>query len=67
VNIGENHGRCAETGISIEEPSGIEESVCIESVAWNWRDPTCHLRVKKMHISRNDENVVLARGSQRGK
>ena len=31
-----------------EEPLGIEEAVCMKSVARNWRDPTCHQKVKKM-------------------
>ncbi|WHH59311.1 hypothetical protein [Petroclostridium sp. X23] len=27
---------------TIEESLGVEETVCIESVVWNWRDPTLH-------------------------
>jgi len=27
---------------TIEESLGVWESVCIESVFWNWRDPTLH-------------------------
>jgi hypothetical protein len=27
---------------TIEESLGVEESVCIESVIRNWRDPTLH-------------------------
>jgi len=38
---------------TIEESPGVEETVCIESVVRNWRDPTLHSKaVKKMHISR---------------
>jgi hypothetical protein len=51
---------------TIKEPLGIRESVCMKSVVRNWRDPTCHLRVKKEHISQKDEIAALAGGSQRG-
>jgi hypothetical protein len=27
---------------TIEESPGVEETVCIESVVRNWRDPTLH-------------------------
>ena len=34
-----------------EEPLGIGETVCMKSVVRNWRDPTCHRKVKMKCIS----------------
>jgi hypothetical protein len=50
---------------STDEPLGIEEAVCMKSVVRNWRDPTCHRKVKKDRISES-EVVSLVGGSQRG-
>ena len=36
---------------STEESLGIEETVCMKSVVWNWRDPTHHRKVKRKRIS----------------
>ena len=36
---------------STEESLGIGEAVCMESVVWNWRDPTHHRKVKRKRIS----------------
>lgn len=51
---------------TIKESLGIWESVCMESVVRNWRDPTSHRKVEKEHISQKDEIAALAGGSQRG-
>ena len=50
-SMGENHGTCVDTGFSTEESLGIWEAVCMKSVVWNWRDPTCHRKVKMRCIS----------------
>ena len=36
---------------STEESLGIGEAVCMKSVVRNWRDPTCHQKVKVKCIS----------------
>ena len=48
-----------------EESLGIEETVCMKSVVRNWRDPTCHQKVKMKRISES-EIVIMAGGSRRG-
>ncbi len=47
--MGEGHGRREELGANsqgirgaVEESPGVWETVCIESVVRNWRDPTLH-------------------------
>ena len=49
-----------------EEPLGIEEAVCMKSVVRNWRDPTCHQKVKKNEVYKRSEVTVMAGGSRRG-
>lgn len=48
-----------------EESLGIEETVCMKSVVRNWRDPTCHRKVKVIRISES-EIVIMVGGSRRG-
>lgn len=52
-------------GCTTEESLGIEETVCMKSVVRNWRDPTCHRKVKVIRISES-EIVITAGGSRRG-
>ena len=63
--MGEDHGKWEETGKHNEESLGIKEAVCMKSVVRNWRDPTCHHKVKMIRISES-EVVIMAGGSRRG-
>ncbi len=50
---------------STEESLGIEETVCMKSVVWNWRDPTRSPKGKEKAY-KLDEIVFLMEGSRRG-
>lgn len=49
-----------------EEPSGVEETACMESVVRNWRDPPLHGNRKEKAYKLNGEIAILQERSQRG-
>jgi hypothetical protein len=50
-------------GSTVEEPFGVEESACIESVVRNWRGPTPHKK-KWRHINQTVKLTAAERESE---
>ena len=63
--MGEGHGRREDLGSTVEEPFGVKETACIESMVRNWRDPILHNKVvKRAHINRKAKMTTAGRESE---
>ena len=63
--MGEGHERREDLGSTVYEFPGVEEAICIESMVWNWRDPTLHSKaVKRNHISQKAKLTTTGRDSE---
>ncbi len=64
--MGEGHGRREDLGSTVEEPFGVMEAACIESMVRNWRDPILHNKSCKSESYKPEGEIDDGRKGVRG-